>query len=177
MTLAARCHRAPPHCGERPSRNDNAVIQGQVSDHPSKATNTKLNCDSSQALLSPKWHEICETRCGVADWAGTSERSVRPALPLLFEAVEEVEPWWSEFCNSPQTNSPRRSVQLCHIWNIACCSDFPCPLGSFWLPFPPLSPFEKELLAVIFPLDFERPFFLLWSLLDLELTKIEPRIW
>ena len=38
MTLAARCLRAPPHCGERPSGYDNAVTQGQVSDHPSKAT-------------------------------------------------------------------------------------------------------------------------------------------
>ena len=40
MTLAARCHRAPPHCRERPSDYDSAVTQGQVSDHPSKATNT-----------------------------------------------------------------------------------------------------------------------------------------
>ena len=38
MTLAVRCHRAPPHCGERPSGYDNAVTQGQVSDHPSQAT-------------------------------------------------------------------------------------------------------------------------------------------
>ena len=38
MTLAARCHHAPPHCGERPSGYDKAVTQGQVSDHPSKAT-------------------------------------------------------------------------------------------------------------------------------------------
>ena len=40
MTLAARCLRAPPHCGERPSGYDNAVTQGQVSDHPSQATKT-----------------------------------------------------------------------------------------------------------------------------------------
>ena len=31
---------APPHCGERPCGCDNAVTQGQVSDHPSQATKT-----------------------------------------------------------------------------------------------------------------------------------------
>ena len=38
MTLAARCLCAPPRCGERLSGYDNAVTQGQVSDHPSPAT-------------------------------------------------------------------------------------------------------------------------------------------
>ena len=40
MTLAARCLRAPPHCGERPSGYDNAVTQGHASDHSSQATKT-----------------------------------------------------------------------------------------------------------------------------------------
>ena len=31
---------APPHCGERPSGNDNTVSQGEVKDHPSPATKT-----------------------------------------------------------------------------------------------------------------------------------------
>ena len=42
MTLAARCLSAPPHCGERPSGNDSAVTQGQVSDHPSQANKTSI---------------------------------------------------------------------------------------------------------------------------------------
>ena len=56
MTLAARCLRAPPHCGERPSGYDNAVTQGQVSDHPSQATKT--------SRASEGGHDCCATSKG-----------------------------------------------------------------------------------------------------------------
>ena len=56
MTLAARCLRAPPHCGERPSGYDNAVTRGQVSDHPSQATKT--------SRASQGGHDYCATSKG-----------------------------------------------------------------------------------------------------------------
>ena len=79
MTLAAWCHRAPPHCGERPSGYDNAVSQGQVSDLPSKATNTKR--------VSQGGHEYCATSKGETSQAQSSMVSTTSSDDMLAIAV------------------------------------------------------------------------------------------